>query len=561
MLLVLQDRRGFDMTNIMGRFKVKYKLWAIVGVALLGLIATELIFLATLKNDLVEEKRVRTRNVVETAFGSVQYYYNQAKEGKITEQEAQQRAKDVLKTLRYEREEYFWINDMKGFMLSHPYFELEGKDQSGLTDVKGKKIILDLIEKARTQKAGFVDYYWKKPGSEAHIPKIAYVKLFEPWEWVIGSGIYVDDVYRVFEERAIKLGVITLILAFVVVAVSLKVAMSITRPLTAVKEGMQAVADGDLRAKVSEDGARSGTDEMGQLHSALHHMRKSLDSLIGQVQLSGIQVTSSTTQIAASARQLEATVAEQAASIREVTATTKEISSTSEGLMETMEGVSETAVETAGMGEQGRTKLSHMQSSMRDFITATNYISSKLGIINEKANKISSIVTTINKISDQTNLLSLNAAIEAEKAGEYGKGFSVVAREITRLSDQTAIATKDIEYMVKEMQSSVSSGVMEMDKFAENVRRGVDEVATISEHLGQIIDEVKALGPQFETVNRNMHHQVEGAQQISEAMGQLSTAADQTKESLAEYKRVTEQLNAAVQALQNEVSRFKLNRE
>jgi methyl-accepting chemotaxis protein WspA len=289
-------------------------------------------------------------------------------------------------------------------------------------------------------------------------------------------------------------------------------------------------------------------------------MRKSLDSLIGQVQLSGIQVTSSATEIAASARQLEATVTEQAASIREVNATNIEITSTSENLMQTMGEVSKTVFDTASMAETGREKLNRMQSSMREFIDATSYISSKLGVINEKANKISGIVTTINKISDQTNLLSLNAAIEAEKAGEYGKGFSVVAREITRLSDQTAIATKDIEYMVKEMQSSVSSGVMEMDKFAEGVRRGVVSIETIGEQLGQVIDQVKTLSPRFEVVNKGMYMQVESARQISEAMEQLLTAADQTRDSLSEYKRVTEQLNAAVQVLQSEVSRFKLNR-
>ena len=228
--------------------------------------------------------------------------------------------------------------------------------------------------------------------------------------------------------------------------------------------------------------------------------------------------------------------------------------------MQTMGEVSKTVFDTTSMAETGREKLNRMQSSMREFIDATSYISSKLGVINEKANKISGIVTTINKISDQTNLLSLNAAIEAEKAGEYGKGFSVVAREITRLSDQTAIATKDIEYMVKEMQSSVSSGVMEMDKFAEGVRRGVVSIETIGEQLGQVIDQVKTLSPRFEVVNKGMYMQVESARQISEAMEQLLTAADQTRDSLSEYKRVTEQLNAAVQVLQSEVSRFKLNR-
>lgn len=550
------------MGNFTRKIRVKSKLWIIIGISLLSLVLIETIFLISLKNDLLEEKKTRTKSVVETAYDMVNYYYNLSKEGKITEQEAQQNAKAIIRSLRYEKIEYFWINDMNGFMLSHPYFELEGKDQSGLTDVNGKKIILAFIEKVKNSKAGFVDYVWKKPGLEDAAKKLAYVKGFEPWNWVIGSGIYIDDIDKIFRTKAFWLCLVMIILSLIVIIISWIFAKSITEPLTVVQEGIKSVADGDLRETLSEDKALAlsqGKDEISQLFNSLHNMRNSLNALIGQVQLSGIQVTSSTTQIAASARQLEATVAEQAASIREVTATTKEIATTSEELMKTMNTVSEAVSDTASMTESGRNKLDSMQSSMREFIEATSYISSKLGVINEKANKISSIVTTINKISDQTNLLSLNAAIEAEKAGEYGKGFSVVAREITRLSDQTAIATKDIEYMVKEMQSSVSSGVMEMDKFTEGVRRGVESMDKIGDQLGHIIDQVNALGPQFEVVNDGMRTQVDGAQQISEAMSQLSITAEQTKESLSEYKRVTEQLNNAVQILQNEVSKFKIS--
>jgi methyl-accepting chemotaxis protein WspA len=549
------------MANFVGKLKIKYKFWIIVGIALFSLFLTEFIFLVSLKGELLEEKKARTRNVVETAYEVVQFYYNSAKDGKISEEEAQQKSKDLVRSLRYEGNEYFWINDMKAFMVAHPYFELEGKDQTDLKDVTGKRIVVAFVEKVRAQKAGFVEYLWKKPGAEKHTPKITYVKGFEPWGWVVGSGVYTDDVDKIFMNKALKLALVMVILTFFVITVSWLIARSITKPLSFMKKSLQLVAEGDLRINNAEEEMQAkGTDEISQLLNALNHMTRNLDSLIGQVQLSGIQVTSSTTQIAASARQLESTVAEQAASIREVTAITNKISGTSEDLMQTMGGVSETASETAGMAEEGRDSLNRMQSSMRAFIEATGYISSKLGIINEKANKISGVVTTINKISDQTNLLSLNAAIEAEKAGEYGKGFSVVAREITRLSDQTAIATKDIEYMVKEMQSSVSSGVMEMDKFAEGVRRNVDAVEIIGDQLGDIIDQARKLGPQFEMVNEGMHMQVDGAQQISEAMNQLSTAAEQTRDSLFEYKRVTEQLNSAVQVLQNEVSRFKLNR-
>jgi len=185
-------------------------------------------------------------------------------------------------------------------------------------------------------------------------------------------------------------------------------------------------------------------------------------------------------------------------------------------------------------------------------------LKSKLSVISGKAGNISSVVTTINKVADQTNLLSLNAAIEAQKAGEYGRGFEVVTREIRRLADQTAVATLDIETMVKEMQSSVAAGVMEMDKFSDVVRRGVSAIGEISGQLGQIIEKVKELTGQFEQVNDGTKAQAHRAEQIREAMVQLSEGAKQTSESVKQSNEATEQLREAARALQAEVARFKL---
>jgi methyl-accepting chemotaxis protein WspA len=179
--------------------------------------------------------------------------------------------------------------------------------------------------------------------------------------------------------------------------------------------------------------------------------------------------------------------------------------------------------------------------------------------LNEKASNINQVVTTITKVADQTNLLSLNAAIEAEKAGEHGRGFVVVATEIRRLADQTAVASYDIEQLVKEMQSAVSAGVMGMDKFSEEVRRGVQEVEQVSEQLAQIISQVQALTPQFETVNEGMQSQSTGAQQISEALAQLTESAQQTVQSLHQSSIVMDQLNSTANDLRTSVSRFKLN--
>jgi methyl-accepting chemotaxis protein WspA len=190
---------------------------------------------------------------------------------------------------------------------------------------------------------------------------------------------------------------------------------------------------------------------------------------------------------------------------------------------------------------------------------AASSINAKLGVLNEKAGNINQVVTTITKVADQTNLLSLNAAIEAEKAGEYGRGFAVVASEIRRLADQTAVATYDIEQMVKEIESAVSAGVMGMDKFSEEVRRGMQEVQQVSGQLAQIIHQVQALVPRFESVNEGMQAQSTGAEQISEALLQLTEAVQQTVESLRQSTAAIDDLNQVSGNLRSSVSRFKLD--
>lgn len=335
---------------------------------------------------------------------------------------------------------------------------------------------------------------------------------------------------------------------------------SIAKPLGAKIAGVVDVAEkmslGDLTAEVEVNDSK---DEISKLQSSFRSMNRGLATLIKQAQKSVIQITASATQIAASGKQLEATVNEQATSTNEVVATAKEIAATSGKLVKTMDEVSHMSETTAREASNGQKELGRMEATMKQLATATGSISSKLGIISEKANNINSIVTTITKVADQTNLLSLNAAIEAEKAGEYGMGFAVVAREIRRLADQTAVATLDIESMVKEMQSAVSTGVMEMDKFTNEVSRGMDDIRNISVQLAQIIEQVQSLTPRFDSVNRGMETQSEGAQQISETMSQLAEASLQTADALREINSSIAQLNEAAQGLRSEISRFKVS--
>ena len=315
-----------------------------------------------------------------------------------------------------------------------------------------------------------------------------------------------------------------------------------------------AAAEGDLTVQIS----MRGDDGIGRLGNGVQSMVDSLNNLVGQVQHSGIQVTSSATQIAATAKEQEATVAEQAATVNQVVTTATEISATAKELVSTMDEVAIVAEGTAVSAASGQAGLQKMESTMHCMMQASSSIAAKLEVLNEKAGNINTVVTTITKVADQTNLLSLNAAIEAEKAGEYGLGFSVVATEIRRLADQTAVATWDIEQMVKEMQTAVTAGVMSVEKFTEEVRRSVQEVSSIGGGLAEIIDQVQALTPRFETVHEGMQFQSQGAEQIKQAIVNLSESAQQTVESLRQSHDSIEDLNEAAHRLQNGVSIFKV---
>ncbi len=336
--------------------------------------------------------------------------------------------------------------------------------------------------------------------------------------------------------------------------IALMVARSISNPIQTAVAAAERVASGDLRADLSAE----GQDETAKLINALGQMVNYLNGLIGQVQRSTIDLVSTANSLGAMTRTQSEEVNNLGSTTTEIAAATREISQTAEELLRTMTGVTQTADETTHLANEGQDALGVMESSMRTLSDATHSISARLGQITERANTISSVTTTITKIADQTNLLSLNASIEAEKAGEYGLGFAVLAREIRRLADQTAVATLDIEHMVKEMQDSVSSGVMEMDKFSDQVNRSVAETHEIGESFSEIIQKVQALLPQFDQVHEGMRSQSAGARQISDSMVSLTESVRVSADSLEETRGATHRLESAIDELRNEISLFKL---
>lgn len=326
------------------------------------------------------------------------------------------------------------------------------------------------------------------------------------------------------------------------------------RSMQSVMQAIGAVANGHL----GQTATVLTQDEFGGLAAQVNQMITQLYATVMQVQQAGVQVSASATQLAATAKEQEVTMSHQLESANQVVKAAQEISDVTTELLATMQRVATMAEEASGFASHGQTDLFRMEEAMRHMEDASSGISEKLSAINAKAENITVMVTTINKVSEQTNLLSLNASIEAEKAGEYGRGFAVVAREIRRLADQTAVATLDIERMVREMQSAVSSGITEMDKFITEVQQSAENVAKISMQISLIIDQVQALSPNFVEVSQAMGQQSDNALQIHRAILNLSEEMQQMKAALHETYTSVAHLNDAAESLQEGVSRFQM---
>jgi len=368
------------------------------------------------------------------------------------------------------------------------------------------------------------------------------------------SNASTDAIRQAVTAAKVSMGVSLLVAIIAAGLCGLLLMRAIMAPMNRIVQILDIMRTGDLSSRLNLD----RKDEFGAVETGFNDMMTELTSLVSQAQRSSVQVTTSVTEIAATSKQQQATATETAATTTEIGATSREIAATSRDLVRTMTEVSTAADQASVLAGSGQQGLARMEETMHSVMGAADLVNAKLAILNEKAGNINQVVVTIVKVADQTNLLSLNAAIEAEKAGEYGRGFAVVATEVRRLADQTAVATYDIEQMVREIQSAVSAGVMGMDKFSEEVRRGMSEVQQVGEQLSQIIHQVQALAPRVLMVNEGMQAQATGAEQINHALVQLGDASSQTVESLRQASSAIDELSQVAVGLRSGVSRFKV---
>ncbi len=360
------------------------------------------------------------------------------------------------------------------------------------------------------------------------------------------------ETYEMTKHQRLMTLVYSMTIALVAFISSFVLLRAMLSPLRKLVATANHLAKGNLGVRVDV----TQHDEIAQVGMALNKMAISIEEVLENLQRAGVQLTTTTTEIAAAAKEQETTIVQQETATKEIAVTAKEISATASEFANYIHEVTHAAEETSTLAATGKEGLAKLKNIMKQLVDATTEIADKLSSLNEKTGVITGVITTITKVADRTNLLSLNAAIEAHKLGAKGGSFGVIATEIRRLADQTAFATLDIEKVVHQMVSAVSTSVEGVAKFSEDIRQGVKQANTISGLLTKIIAQVQQQTASFESVNQGMETQSAGAKQITDSIEELSEAAQQSTASIRQFHTALAHLSSAIKDLQSTVARL-----
>ena len=489
-----------------GNLKVQTRLLAMMALMLAGMAVITVFALMNERSSLLDDRKVKTRHLVEVAEGVVEHYYSQQQKGLLPEDQAKKAAIETIKALRYEKDDYFWINDYHPRIVMHAAKPaLDGADASDMKDPDGKRLFVEFVDTVKKDGSGFVSYMWPKPGHEHPVPKISYVKGFAPWGWVVGSGIYVDDVGTIFWQRVLSLVIIDLVCAILIGAVLFAIARSITLPLVRAVAVAKSVTGGKLDNEI--DVASGG--ETGELLTTLEVMQGKLNSILREVEDCGRNMGQSAYQVA--------TISSEIAEVsKQQESRSGEVSSAMQQLHQISSDVQTQAIEAASrsgqvesLAQEGIENVRRNIGSMEETTRQVSRASLEIQDLEQSAQHIHNIVNTIKEIAGQTNLLALNAAIEAARAGEQGRGFAVVADEVRKLAERTTNSATEVGQIIEQLSVKVQQVATTMNVVVQKVNVTQEEAGKTARTIEGMASNAVQTVQANQGISKASHQQVD----------------------------------------------------
>ncbi|MDO8105629.1 methyl-accepting chemotaxis protein [Isoptericola sp. b441] len=511
---------------------IRMKLAGSVVLAAVAMVALTGIAVVQGEHRIMAERREATRAVVESALGVVSHYGDLAQAGTLTQDVAKERAAQAVASLRYDGQEYFWINDMTPTMIVHPIKpELDGTDLSTITDANGVPLFMTMVDVVKADGAGFVDYLWPKPGSDTAQPKVSYVAGYQPWGWIVGSGVYVDDVRGAAwaDARSIMLAAGALVVLLAVAGFF--TARSVVRP---VEKVTRALREGDPSARLDTG---SGRTELERLAGALNEALDRNAVVAREVGGMSVELLGAAERLARTSEQIGEVAGVSAARTAQAGDAAREVSS---GIDSVAAGTQQMG---ASIGEISR-NASEVAAIAEQAVAAAQRTTHSVEALGESSAQIGTVVTAITQIAEQTNLLALNATIEAARAGEAGKGFAVVAGEVKELAQQTAKATGDVVGQVQAIQDAVARATQEISGIAEIVGR-------ISDYQTTVAGAVEEQTATTEAMAHTVADVATSGRSVAETLTEVDDATARTVEQIAAVRAAAEELETTARRLES----------